>query len=173
MTKALQIANYPEYYVTDSGDIYSRKNYHNPTGRIIKLKPTQLSTGYLRIDLCKNNKVYQKSIHRLVAEAFIPNPENKPQVNHINGIKTDNRVENLEFCTASENMQHAHKTLGINSKLGKRIKQVLQISNEQIIGKFNGTHEAARKTGIRQQLINNCCNNKQKTAGGYKWIYGV
>lgn len=77
--------------------------------KFIKQK-LNISGGYLKVDISKNAKQKQLLIHRLIAEYFIPNPYNKPMVNHINGIKTDNRIVNLEWCTQKENMKHAFKT---------------------------------------------------------------
>ena len=73
--------------------------------------------GYKRVDLYENGKHHYLRIHRLVATAFIPNPDNKPQVNHIDGNKSNNRVDNLEWCTGSENQRHAHNVLGIPSAM--------------------------------------------------------
>ena len=92
----------------------------NKQGKIISLpryrcrgkvkRATLINNGYLIVNLCKNNKSKNYLLHRLVAETFIPNPENKPDINHIDGNKKNNCVNNLEWCTKSENMQHAVKT---------------------------------------------------------------
>lgn len=74
------------------------------------LKPRISTQGYIMVGLRKNDKTFNASVHRLIAEAFIPNPENKKKVNHIDGNKQNNSIDNLEWCTPSENMQHAYRT---------------------------------------------------------------
>lgn len=177
-----QIKGFPGYFVSDTGEIYSNVFHptHNPFCELRKLKIMFGPGGYGRISLKKGNTRYFYLIHRLVAEEFIPNPENKPQVNHKNGIKTDNRVENLEWCTAQENMRHASKNsllkpawLGKFGKEHHSSKPVIQIKGNLIVNNFYGITEAERATGINHRNISMCCSGKRKTAGGYSWKYKI
>ena len=93
-------------YFALSNGLIKTNNWRN-TGKTAYLKPAISKKGYLQVGLQVNGKLISKRVHRIIAETFIPNPENKPMVNHINGIKTDNRIGNLEWCTAKENVAHA------------------------------------------------------------------
>lgn len=176
MIKVIQISGFPEYYASDAGYIYSR-NYAK-TGRIKKLAFSKKRNGYLGVTLGSGN---YKLVHRLIAEAFVPNRDNKPQVNHKNGDKEDNRVENLEWANASENIRHSydvlkrpaspHPTLGKLGKDNPLSKPVLQIKNGVVVNEFCAIADAERITGINHSHISMCCSGKQKTAGGYAWNY--
>lgn len=136
-------------------------------------KPTIKDTGYLYVGLYINGGLKNKVIHRLIAQAFIPNPENKPFINHINGIKTDNRIENLEWCTNQENVQHALKTGLITIKKGAENKNSIPISQFTLDGvwikDWVGASQIQRETGIDMSCICKCCRGKRPTAGGFIW----
>ena len=169
MTQILPIKNFPDYFVDNEGNVYSKK-YHpiqNKHKILKQLKPKKDKYGYLVVSMSKNQKHFSKTIHRLVAEAFIPNPENKPQVNHKNGIKTDNYVANLEWVSVQENAIHRVSVL---KKLPKG-KKVLQIKNNIIIKEFSSATDAAQETKVCRAAITAACRGVNKSAAGYQWKY--
>lgn len=130
-----------------------------------RIMKQHLRGGYYQVSLCKNSKHKHFGVHRLVALVFLDNPEAKEEVNHKNGIKTDNRVDNLEWVTRSENAIHAYRELKINPANARKIKCVET-------GKiYSSTKEAAKELKINLSQINNVIAKRYgcKTAGGLHW----
>lgn len=157
-----KIPGFDDYIISNEGKIKSL-NYRNK-GIIKEIKQHNDKDGY------KVSVLNQccHSTHRLVAKTFLEDYDEKLQVNHKNGIKNDNRIENLEMVTNKENSQHRTKVL----KKG-RITPVLmldKITNE-IIKEFDSTREAERIMNIEHSTISKVCKGKKKTAGGYKCKY--
>lgn len=145
------------YQVSNIGNVRRKKHLLFKTLR-----------NYYGVKLCKNNIKCFKYIHRLVAEAFIPNPDNKPQVNHIDGNKLNNNVNNLEWVTISENGKHAYK---IGLEKPTRISPVLQYDLKGNFIKEYVSIKEAKKENKKCSKISACCQGKRKTAGGYVWKY--
>ena len=144
------------------------------------LKATINSSGYFKVELHKKGKTKVLYVHRLIASAFIPNPENKPQVNHKNGDKLCNSIDNLEWVTRSENQKHAIKNglrspspmLGRFGKLNHNSKSILQCDvSGNIIRKWDSIAEASRYYGCNCSSISNVLNGNRKTCKGYIWKY--
>ena len=125
--------------------------------------------GYYTVNLCKNKIRKSKYVHQLIAEAFIPNPNNWLYINHKDLNKTNNKIENLEWCTHKENMQHAWK----NSKqLHNRKKKVYQYSLDNIfIAEYESLHDVDKKFDFDFRNISACCLGKKHSAYGYLWRY--
>jgi hypothetical protein len=173
------IAGYENLYeVSNLGNVRSLFRYKR------HLKPSISSGGYLSVELLHRRFL----VHRLVADAFIPNPDSKLQVNHKDENKQNNCADNLEWCTAKYNMNYGEAAKTRHSKIdytnpvfadrarkngAKVSKPVLQFSKDGVlIGRYVSGKEAHRKTGINHSHILECCAGKRyKTVGGFVWKY--
>ena len=130
------------------------------------LKPHTNTHGYPSVILCKNGKHHKNHrVHRLVAQAFIPNPQNKPYIDHINTIRNDNRIENLRWATREEN---DHNPITLKNRIGKCGIKIKCLNTGEV---FVSSGEARRKLGISVGNIIGCCKGKRKSAKGYKFEY--
>lgn len=137
------------------------------TGRI--LKPLKHTKGYLNIGLYKNHTASKKLIHRLVAQAFIPNPENKAEINHIDEDKTNNISSNLEWSTRKENVNY-----GTHNERMSKTQSIPIIATNLTTGKsqeFYGTGECARQLGLHASSIRKVLKGIYKQTGGYTFKY--
>lgn len=155
------------YIASKDGKIYSLISSKD-------LKPNTNNCGYECVHLRIDGKTKSFLVHRLVAETFIPNPNNYKEINHIDGNPLNNKVENLEWCNRSQNIKHAYKLgakgawYGLLGELHCRSKKVVKIDGDTK-EEFGSLLEAERKTGVSHGNISQVINGKRLTAGGYKW----
>lgn len=167
--------------------MYKVSNLWNLISNNYRWRWNRVKKIYCNMDWYNTSQLLKKCelVHRLVAKAFIENTDNKEQVNHINWIKNDNRVENLEWCTRSENMKHAYKMwlqkakkwnnhqfywiCWSNSKSSKLVNQYTL--DWEFIQEFWSLIEIERTLAIDQASISRCCNLKSKSAGGFIWKF--
>jgi hypothetical protein len=157
------------YQVSNLGNVKSL-NY-NHTGKEKILKPAKNNKGYLMVNLYKEGKQKTCKIHRLVAQSFIENPQNLPQVNHKNEIKTDNASSNLEWCTNEYNNNYGTRNQRVaesNTNNPNKSKPVLCVETGKI---YSSTNEVQRELGFSQGNISSACRGKYKQAYGYTWKY--
>ena len=160
------------YQVSNYGRVKSLNHNHTSKEKILSLKPN--GRGYIRVTLCKNNIKKPYSVHRLVAITFIPNPNNYPLVNHKDEDKTNNHVDNLEWCTYKYNINYGTGIKRRSEKCSKTLKdkysrnksphakKVKCITTGEI---FDCIKDAEEKYGVANQNISACCKGKQKSAG--------
>lgn len=158
------IINFENYQISDDGRVWSKKSNK-------WLKPIDVN-GYKKASLYKNGKEYQRLVHRLVAEAFIPNPNNYDEINHINEDKSDNRVENLEWCTPSYNINYGTR---IERQVNSISKKVFQYSIDNVLlNTYKSCTEAERENpSFNHRGISYACIGKLKTYKGFKWSHSL
>ena len=155
-----------KYQVSNMGRVkslhYNWSNYEKV------LSPQKNPNGYMWVNV--GGKI--RTIHRLVASAFLPNPDCKPIVNHLDGNKENNRADNLEWCSASENEIHAYKS-GLKVATSNHLKKkILQFDLEgNLLKEWGCTKDIERSLNIHHSNISACCRGKQKTSGGFVWRY--
>lgn len=187
MLKIKDIQGWEDYTIDIDGNVFSKRKKKY-------LKQETNKYGYCKVKLQKNKYQRTMSVHRLVAENFLQNENNYPQVNHIDGNKKNNNISNLEWCSAKHNMNEAvriglfDKVKGLsreraiknnlqqyhilaNEKTKKPVNQFLK--NGEFVKKWLSMSDASRELGIPVTSISYCCSNKRKSGGGYIWHYAL
>jgi len=171
------IKEFEGYYINKEGQVKSIRSFKGTKEKI--LKNSKNRQGYKTISMMKNGKVHTKTLHRLLAKAFIPNPQNYPCINHIDGNILNNSLENLEWCTYGYNEKEAYR-IGLkkgawcNKKNNEhpRSKRVIQYDlNGNLLKTWESASEVERQLKILVSSISQCCSGINKSAGGYKWRY--
>ena len=151
-------SDFPNYTISETGEI------RNSKGKVIKGEIS--NNGYRRVSLSNGELKHKKmSVHRLVAETYISNPNNYPEVNHRNENKLDNDVENLEWCTTLDNLLHSNV---INKASEAKFTKVRCITTGKI---YNSVKDAAKDLGLHHSNIVACCNGRRLSCGGLRWEY--
>lgn len=172
--KTINIEGFEDtYQISNKGRVHNMNTGRFPNG-------SYTHDGYNKFVLQKGGKQKRFMVHRLVALHFIPNPENKETVNHKDGNKLNNNVENLEWATRSENELHSFRVLGkvayqpMKGRFGKehnRSRSVVQVSLDGFfLAEYGSILEASRVTGVNPSNITMCHKGIRPTAGGYKWL---
>ena len=153
-----KIKGFPRYSVNEDGEVYNDRG--------TKLKPEIARNGYARV-LLSNGVDHRehKLVHRLVAEAYIPNPDRLPQVNHKDFNRQNNHVDNLEWCTPLENLTHGH----VIEKA--TVAKFQKVRCEETGEVFNSIKEACEKYGLYHANVVACCNGRRRKCGGLTWSY--
>lgn len=152
------------YQIGSNGTV---KSFYNGKERI--LKPGKSGKGYLQVCLCKDGKHKMYKIHRIVAETFLDNTDNLPCVNHKNEDKTDNRVENLEFCCYDYNNNYGTAPERISKKLSKTVYQYNL--DGVLVTEYPSAREVERQLGFNHSNIASCCRGNLKSVCGFIWKY--
>lgn len=174
------IENFDKYEISNYGNVRSKvihrsKNENVPPRISYRYLKPSIKRGYATVQISNNYYILTRLIHRLVAKAFIPNPNNLPQVNHKDEDTLNNCVDNLEWCTNEYNSNYGTR----NERIGKTAKRNMKLAkpvlqydlNGNLIKEWFSLEQITRETEFRKPNISKCCHEKSNTAYGFKWKF--